>query len=96
MYPSHLTVYDIDAGMPISCAWNGFMDGQGRLWINPCFGQEEHRTIGFYQFDGQHSESIYWDELPAGAEKGQANLVGSAADGELYGFFRRTGHFFFF
>ena len=96
LYPSHLTVYDIDAGMPISCAWNGFMDGQGRLWINPCFGQEEHRTIGFYQFDGQHSESIYWDELPAGAEKGQANLVGSAADGELYGFFRRTGHFFFF
>lgn len=95
LQPSNVTAYDLDDGMPISCAWDGLVDNQGRFWATPCFGQTEHRTINFYQFDGRRSEVIEWEELPEGAE-GQAGLAGITKKGELYGFFRGSGHFFLF
>ena len=95
LLPSNITSYGLEQGMPITCAWDGLEDQKGRLWITPCFGQAEHQTVNFYQFDGRRAKEIRWDQLPDGAD-GQACLVGMADDGELYGFFRKTNHFYFF
>lgn len=95
LFPSNITAYDLDDGMPISCTWDGLLDKQGRFWATACFGQTEHRTVNFYQFDGERSEVIQWEELPEGAD-GQAALAGVTAAGKLYGFFRGSAHFFLF
>ena len=41
LYPSNLTAYDLEDGLPISCVYDGLMDRQGRFWVNACFGQTE-------------------------------------------------------
>ncbi|MCB9333505.1 MAG: hypothetical protein H6574_20795 [Lewinellaceae bacterium] len=96
LYPSNLTAYNLEDGMPISCVFDGLMDQQGRFWFNACFVQAEHRTINFFQFDGRHAELTDLDTLPPGAENKQASLAGITKTGELYGFFRDDIHFFLF
>lgn len=95
LYHSNLSLFDINNGLPISCTSDGLVDRSGRLWINPCFSQEEHQTINFYRFDGEHSDFIQWKEIPPGI-RGQAVLCGFNHQGELFGFFRNTGTCFFF
>ncbi|MCB9315433.1 MAG: hypothetical protein H6569_04800 [Lewinellaceae bacterium] len=95
LYPANVSVFDVDAGLPISCVYSGLVDKAGRLWVNPCFSQEEHRTVDFYKFDGTHSAAIEWKNAPADL-KGQAVLSGFTKSGELFGFFRRTGTSFIF
>ncbi|MCB0531688.1 MAG: hypothetical protein KDD14_05770 [Saprospiraceae bacterium] len=95
LHPSNLSVFDIDKGLPISCANDGVIDPAGRLWINPCSNQNEHQTVNFYRFDGAQSVFIEWDGLPAGI-KGQAALSGVARSGALFGYFRGTGTCFLF
>lgn len=95
LYPSSVSAFDLENGMPISCTFDGLVDQQGRLWVNPCYRQSEHQTINFYQFSGRRSEVIQWDSLPAGAG-GQATIFGMTELGSLYGFFRWSNHFFVF
>ena len=95
LYPSNITQFTQEDGMPITCTWNGMKDQKGRLWINPCFGQPEHQTINFYQFNGRRAEEIHWINQPEGAT-GQACLAGMLESGELYGYFRKTNHLFCF
>lgn len=96
LYPSNLSAYDLEEGLPVSCVQDGLKDKSGRLWVNVCFDQPELRTINFFRFDGQHSELIYWESLPPGTEQCQATLATIAETGELYGFFRPGNHFFRF
>ncbi len=93
--PSNISVFDVDAGLPISCTFEGLFDPAGRFWINPCYNQEEHRTVNFYRFDGIQSTFIEWENFPDSL-KGQAVLSGFTKTGELFGFFRGTGTSFFF
>lgn len=95
LFPSNITAYDIDGGLPISCAHSGLMDQKGRLWVNPCFNQEEHRTVNFYHFDGTGASVINWDELPE-EDLGQAAMVDMMETGNIYGFFRNSPYFFVF
>ncbi len=71
------------------------MDQDGRLWINPCFAQTEHRTVPFYHYDGVTSQLVRPDSLPHEFH-GQPAISGSMETGWLYGFFRRTDKFFLF
>ncbi|TNE60288.1 MAG: hypothetical protein EP344_07690 [Bacteroidetes bacterium] len=95
LYHSSISLFDINNGLPIPCASGGLMDRNGRLWINPCFSQEEHQTINFYRFDGEHADFIEWEGIPPGI-RGQAVLSGFNQEGALFGFFRNTGTCFFF
>ncbi|MCB9315442.1 MAG: hypothetical protein H6569_04845 [Lewinellaceae bacterium] len=95
LYPANVSVFDIDAGLPISCTSGGLIDRAGRLWINPCYIQEEHQTVNFYKFDGEQSTFIGWEDLPE-RPKGQAVLSGFTRSGELFGYFRGTGVSFVF
>ncbi|MBK8955963.1 MAG: response regulator [Saprospiraceae bacterium] len=95
LYPSNISQFTQEDGMPITCAWNGINDRKGRLWINPCFGQAEHQTVNFYQFNCRRADEIHWTNQPMGAT-GQACLAGMQESGELYGFFRKSNHFFRF
>ena len=92
---ANVTAFDIDEGLPISCAFNGLLDTEGRLWINPCFAQTEHQTVPFYQYDGVTSQLVKWDSLPNGFD-GQAAFSGLLQSGWIYGFFRKTDRFFLF
>ncbi len=96
LYPSNLTAYDLEDGMPINCVSDGLMDRQGRFWVNACFDQPEHRTVNFFRFEGRHSQVIYWDSLPPGASHRQAALAGVNPAGDLFGFFRMSPYFFLF
>ncbi|MCB0643988.1 MAG: hypothetical protein KDC44_20215, partial [Phaeodactylibacter sp.] len=93
--PANVSSYDIDVGLPLSCTNSCEVDRQGRLWINPCFSQEEHRTVNFFQFDGREAYSVTWPALPPGTE-GQATIVGQEQTGRLIGFFRNTHYCFRF
>ncbi|MCB9305419.1 MAG: hypothetical protein H6565_02375 [Lewinellaceae bacterium] len=95
LFPSNISIYDIENGLPISCTSDGLIDRSGRFWINPCYSQEEHRTINFYRFDGRNSEFVEWEGIPPEINS-QAVLSGFNQKGELYGFFRNTGTCFFF
>ncbi|TNE50234.1 MAG: hypothetical protein EP344_17460 [Bacteroidetes bacterium] len=95
LYPSNLTAYDLENGMPITCISGGLMDRQGRFWFNACYEQAEHQTINFFQYDGRRSELIYLDSLPPGTEQSQAALAGMTETGEFYGFFRFVSPYFF-
>ncbi|MBK8969584.1 MAG: hypothetical protein IPM36_23570 [Lewinellaceae bacterium] len=96
LYPSNLTAYDLEEGLPISCVSSGLTDRRGRLWVNACFEQPEHRTVSFFRFDGRHSEVVHWDSLPPGAENLQPALSCINQAGDLFGFFRLGAHFFLF
>ncbi|TNE60289.1 MAG: hypothetical protein EP344_07695 [Bacteroidetes bacterium] len=93
--PSNLSIFDIDAGMPISCTKNGVFDLNGSLWVNPCSGQEEHQTINFYRFDGYESAFVEWPNLPEKV-KGQAILSCVTNSGEMVGYFKDSGTLFNF
>ncbi|MCB9305418.1 MAG: hypothetical protein H6565_02370 [Lewinellaceae bacterium] len=95
IYPTNLSIFDIDAGLPISCTNNGVFDPTGRLWINPCSGQEEHRTVSFYQFNGYESTYVEWPHFPDSL-RGQSLISGVSESGELFGYFRDSGTGFFF
>lgn len=95
LLPSNLSVFDIDAGMPISCINNGLFGVNGTLWINPCSGQEEHQTINFYRFDGHQSALVEWQNLPEKV-KGQAFLSCFTKSGVLIGYFRGSNTIFCF
>lgn len=92
---ANVTAFDIDQGLPISCTFNGFVDKDGRLWINPCFAQTEHQTVPFYHYDGITSQLAMWDSLPQELD-GQAAISGLDKTGWLHGFFRKTDKFFLF
>lgn len=94
-YPSNVSIFDVDAGLPVSCTSGGLLDRAGRMWINPCYIQEEHQTVNFYKFDGPQSTFIEWEDLPA-KPKGQAVLAGFTPSGALFGYFRGTGACFLF
>ncbi|MCB0575293.1 MAG: hypothetical protein KDC61_12095 [Saprospiraceae bacterium] len=95
LYSSNISIFDVDAGLPVSCISGGLIDRGGRLWINPCFIQEEHQTINFYKFDGSQSSFIEWGGL-SDRPKSQAVLSGFMPSGELFGYFRGTGTVFLF
>lgn len=95
LFPSSVTAYDLEEGMPISCVKDGWVDQKGRLWVNACTSQPEHRTVNFFQFDGRRSEIIHLEGAPPEAE-GQLAVKGIGDTGELYGFFRGSEHFFYF
>lgn len=87
--PSGITAYDVEDGLPITCTFNGILDADDRLWINACFGQEEHRKTSFYRFDGTSAFTIDWSDRPD-LQYAQAVLSGFFPDGQLYGFFRHS------
>ncbi|MCB0531680.1 MAG: hypothetical protein H6574_08570 [Lewinellaceae bacterium] len=93
--PSGLSVFDIDAGLPISCVFDGMIDPSGRLWVNPCYRQDEHRTINFFKFDGMQSAFVQWKETPAELVS-QAVLSGFTPSGKLFGYFRESATCFIF
>ena len=95
LIPSNITAFDIDDGLPVSCTYSSFVDDAGRIWINPCFFQEEHRSIDVYQFDGLESHAITWENIPPEIE-GQAAVFGQNEAGHFIGFFRRSPYFFTF
>lgn len=92
--PSNLSIFDIDAGMPISCTKNGVFDSKGNLWINPCSAQEEHQTINFYRFDGHQSTFVEWQNFPDKVV-GQAILSCVTRSGDLLGYFKGSGTGFY-
>lgn len=96
LQPSNIAVFDIDAGLPISCTVNGLIDKKGRLWVNPCYWQDEHKTVDFYQFNGTQSSFVAMENIPKELVDKQAVLSGYTKSGELFGFFRNTGASFFF
>ena len=93
--PSSLSVFDIDAGLPISCVSDGMVDPYGQLWVNPCSNRDEYRTVSFFKFDGMQSTFVPWKD---GAEilKRQAVLSGFTPLGALFGYFRDSGTCFVF
>ena len=96
IYPSKITAYDIEQGLPASCVNGAFVDKKGRLWLNPCSYQEIHKTLSFYQFDGYQSyfSSI---KVPGEDEKlAQAEIYGMLSSGEFYGIIHVLGTIFFF
>ena len=92
---SNVSNFDIEDGLPISCAYSCLLDEQGRFWVNPCFSQSEHKSFSFYRFDGQASQSYRLGGTPEQLE-GQAALSGFDDRGRMYGFFRQTNRFFLF
>jgi hypothetical protein len=89
LQPSGITAYDVEDGLPITCTFNGILDADDKLWINACFGQEEHWKTSFYRFDGNGTFTIDWSERPEGQYE-QAVLGGFFPDGKMYGFFRHS------
>ncbi|HZV71145.1 MAG TPA: ATP-binding protein [Saprospiraceae bacterium] len=90
---SRITAYDINEGLPISCTWDAFHTSDGRMWINPCFQQEEHQRFSFFQFDGRQTRYVDLGE-EARKIKAQAALSGFDKDDNAFGFFRLTSTFF--
>lgn len=83
LYPSAVSSYDIDRGMPITCLKNMFVDGRGRLFISPCRGQDIYQNLNFYQYDGNKSHLIQFDS-PDG-KKISWYLKGLTNGGLLFG-----------
>ncbi|MCO6489420.1 MAG: response regulator [Phaeodactylibacter sp.] len=85
LYPSSVTVYDIDRGMPISCLTELFVDPGGRLFVNPCRFLDIHQNLNFYQFDGNKSHIVAL-EAPDGKTAPLGwGLKGITAGGLLFG-----------
>lgn len=93
--PSSLSVFDIDAGLPISCVSDGMVDASGQLWVNPCFNRDEYRTVNFFKFDGMQSAFVPWEGAPENL-KSQAVLSGFTPSGALFGYFRDSRTCFVF
>ena len=96
IYPSKITAYDIEQGLPASCVDGAFVDKKGRLWLNPCSNQEIHKTLNFYQFDGYRS--YFLSILFPGEENviAKAIISGINKSGELYGRVQSSGEAFLF
>ncbi|RLD19771.1 MAG: hypothetical protein DRI69_07650 [Bacteroidetes bacterium] len=91
----HVSNYDIENGLTVTCTNSGVVDNAGRLWVNSCFMQEEHRTFNFYVFDG--TETRYLDPtIIPDSIVGQAHLSGITKEGILFGYFRESDDFFEF
>ena len=85
IYPSFLTAYDIDQGLPVSCVNKIVVDNKGRLWLNPCQNIAVGQLLSIYQFDGNRSYVI-----PITKPDGTPNspiwmLSGITPDGLLFG-----------
>lgn len=95
LLPANISTFDIDAGLPSTCTDGGLIDRRGRLWVNACYGQPEHRAFNFYLLDGKGAHTIELSPKPSGVD-GQTFLFGQMSGAELYGAIRETDHFFFF
>ena len=95
IYPSNLTAYDIDPGIPAFPHSNVLIDQKGRLWVNP-LAPKGHAPIKFYQFDGKRSHFQRHSDSIAKTKNGQTILKGMLNNGFLFGFIENSNFFFLF
>lgn len=64
---SAISSYSLSEGLPEACLEKIFIDGKGRLWINPCSYAATDRSINFFQYDGR--KAYFYPLQPDWAEK---------------------------
>ncbi len=94
IYPSSLTAYDIDQGLPISCANKIIIDNDGRLWLNPCPIYYADQDISAYQFDGNESFEIPIKKPDGDRDSSSWLFEGITRSGLLFGKNRRSDQAF--
>jgi signal transduction histidine kinase/DNA-binding response OmpR family regulator len=85
IFPSEITAYDIEQGLPMTCVENVFLDPKGRLWLNSCTNQELQQTLGFYQFDGHKSYLPQFIDSSKIIDQSSLFINGITKEGIIYG-----------
>ncbi len=96
LYPSSVTVYDIDRGMPISCVENMFVGPKGRLFISPCRYQDIYQSMSFYLYDGDKSHTVTLEAPGGKAGPFSWYLKGCTEGGFLFGVDAKNTHGFLY
>ena len=86
IYPSRLTAYDIEQGLPASCVGRIFIDPKGRLWLNSCPSNNIDYNLSFFQYDGKKYYPLKFNDGIKRDKKSKLKIKGITKKGIIYGY----------